>query len=122
MLVPDEQAISKPVCVDLLIELDTPYLEDIVPFTGSTAIFIPLTIAKASFSSFISWTADSTVLDATSTESVLISSVFIVYFSFILISISKSSVLNSSLILLTISSASSIVSTYSLVSLFNATS
>lgn len=122
MLVPDEQAISKPVCVDLLIELDTPYLEDIVPFTGSTEIFTPLTIAKASFSSFISWTADSTVLDATSTESVLISSVFIVYFSFILISISKSSVLNSSLILLTISSASSIVSTYSLVSLFNATS
>jgi len=122
MLVPDEQAMSKPVCVDLLIELDTPYLEDIVPFTGSTEIFIPLTIAKASFSSFISWTADSTVLDATSTESVLISSVFIVYFSFILISTSSSSVLYSSLILLTISSASSIVSTYSLVSLFNATS
>ena len=54
MSVPDAHAISNPVCLELLIELDTPYLEDILPLTGSTDNFTPLITASASFSSFIS--------------------------------------------------------------------
>ena len=113
IFVPVGQAISSPVWVDFLLELDSPYLEEIFPLTGSTEILIPLTMANDSFSSFISWAAVFILFDATSNESVLISSVFTVYFSFILISISNSSVLNCSFIWLTIFSASSKVFTYS---------
>ena len=87
--VPDEQAISKPVCAPDLIELETPNLEEILPETGSTDTFIPSITAIASFASFsskICLISFSTDFSATSILSVLTSSNFWVYFSFTMMS------------------------------------
>ena len=129
--VPELQAISKPVWLELLILLLTPYLEDIVPVTGLTANFIPLT---SPFFVLLTIPFDSFLLEfalflfnvillfmsvlATSTEVVFISSAFSVHFCAIVSSKSLFSSFNE----LTSSSASSKVSTELITSLFNAIS
>ena len=112
---------SNPVCVDFLSELDSPYLDVILPFTGRTNNFTSFIIASVSLFSFISWAAVSTVVSAISNESVFIFSKSSVYFSFIWRFSSKLFPSNSAFISFTTFSASSNVSTYVFVSLFKAT-
>lgn len=52
--VPVEDAISNPVCVEDLILLLTPNLEDIVPITGVTASLTPLITGELLSSSIFS--------------------------------------------------------------------
>ena len=73
--VPVVAAISIPVCVDTLILLLTPYLDDIVPVIGNVAISIPFILAISSVLSTVC-VFSVTLLFATSNSCVLISSAF----------------------------------------------
>ena len=83
--VPVLAAISRPVCVDDLILLLTPYLDDIVPVIGNVAISIPFILAISSVLSTVC-VFSATLFFATSNSCVLISSAFSVIIWVIVIS------------------------------------
>ena len=83
--VPVLAAISRPVCVDDLILLLTPYLDDIVPVIGNVAISIPSILAIPSDLSVVC-VFSATLFLAASNSCVLISSTFSVIIWVIVIS------------------------------------